>query len=191
MQFVHEYLLDLNITQAAYRAKIGSTLNTARVVGSELFHTRHVARAIDMALTEDASGPRAWLLNRLAEITNANVDDFFDWLDVTTDNITHGVITLKAGSKVPRELRRCIKGIEIKKGGQVKITLHDPVRAAEIMAQVRSIALTAQQHEHKHTVGLDQLLGSYSTPEPAQVAAPDPMKQIASAIDAEFEEGKR
>jgi hypothetical protein len=184
IQIIREYLVDLNRTQAMLRVRPELDYNTAGVRASELFGKVHIIEALDLALEANGAGPRQWLINKLAAIADSSIDHFFDWLP------HDGVITLKKGEDVPKAVRALIKEIRLKENGEVVLKLHDPLKAMELLAQVRGIALTAQQHDHKHTVGLDQLLGSYSPPEPAQVAAPDPMKQIASAIDAEFEAAK-
>lgn len=131
-KFVTEYLVDFNGSAAVRR--MGIAENWVREKAYELVHKPHVARAIDRAIIEDASGPRQWMLGRLRTLSDANVLDFFD-IDV------NGVWLLRPKKDLPIELQRCVKRIVRTKDGEIRLEVHDPLRAMEIFAKVANIAL--------------------------------------------------
>lgn len=78
-RFVDEYLLDLNATQAAIRA--GYSAKTAGAIGEENLKKPEIAAAVKTAV--DARAERTqidaeWLLVRLAEEAQADVNDLYD-----------------------------------------------------------------------------------------------------------------
>lgn len=78
-QFVHEYLIDLNATQAAIRA--GYSKRTAHAQGPRLLENVEVERAINTALAERAAETKidaAWVLKRLAAEAEADIADLYD-----------------------------------------------------------------------------------------------------------------
>ena len=78
-QFVAEYLIDLNATQAAIRA--GYSAKTAHVQGPRLLDVVAVAEAIDAAKSkrEEATQIDAnWVLQRLAVEAEADIADLYD-----------------------------------------------------------------------------------------------------------------
>jgi len=137
--FVREYLVDLNATGAYLRIGLGNPENraAASVGAHKLMHRPGVLRAIDEAMTNDGSGPRQWLITKLQAIANANIGDFFDW---TSDGPT-----LKPSDEIPRELTALVSEIVQKPDGSVRLKLHDPLRAVEILAKVGAIGLTRER----------------------------------------------
>jgi|GEM_PF-1377989 len=137
--FVREYLVDLNATAAYLRIGLGNPKNraAASVGAHKLMHRPHVLRAIDEAMTINGSGPRQWLITKLQAIANANIGDFFNW--------TNNGPTLKASHEIPRELTALVSEIVQKPDGSVRLKLHDPLRAVEILAKVGAIGLTRER----------------------------------------------
>lgn len=78
-QFVREYLIDLNATQAAIRA--GYSAKTAGAVGHELLKKPEIIEAIDAAKIERSTETKidaAWVLKRLADEATADIADLYD-----------------------------------------------------------------------------------------------------------------
>src|SRR5690606_6829667 len=78
-QFVREYLLDLNATQAAIRA--GYSEKSAPDIAAQLLGKTHIKAAILEARKERAEETginAAWLLKRLADEATADVSDLYD-----------------------------------------------------------------------------------------------------------------
>jgi phage terminase small subunit len=135
-QFVREYLVDLNATQAMVRC--GAKLESARSLGYDIVHRPQVSAAIDQALAENASGPRQWIIGKLANIARGNLEDLLNWDE-------DGRLTLKAGSTVPREIKALVRKIGYDKDGNLKLELHDPVRAMELLGKVSKIGLLTEK----------------------------------------------
>jgi phage terminase small subunit len=77
-QFVREYLVDLNATQAAIRA--GYSTRTAEKIGSENLQKPEVRAAIDAAKIERSTETKidaAWVLKRLAVEAEADIADIY------------------------------------------------------------------------------------------------------------------
>ena len=149
--FVEEYLKDLNATQAAIRA--GYAPKGAEVRGSELLSNRKVANAVDAAKrvrSERTGVDSDWLLNRLAEETQADIADLYfeegglkpvhQWPEIWRKGLVAGVdveqrYTYQDGEKVPD-------------GVITKIKLSDRVKRLELIG--RHIAVGAfKEHEIK------------------------------------------
>lgn len=78
-QFVREYLIDLNATQAAIRA--GYSEKTAEKIGSENLKKPEIKAALDKAMTERSEKTKIdaqWVLERLAEEATADIADLYD-----------------------------------------------------------------------------------------------------------------
>jgi phage terminase small subunit len=77
-QFVREYLIDLNATQAAIRA--GYSAKTANEQGARLLANVSVRAAIDAARSERSQETKidaAWVLKRLADEAVADINDLY------------------------------------------------------------------------------------------------------------------
>jgi phage terminase small subunit len=150
-KFVCEYLVDLNGTQAAVRAGI-STEASARQRAYEIVHRAHVAQAIDVAMGEQAAGPRQWLVRKLAAIADGNMGDFgLEWDD-------KGKVTMKASKDIPREVMALVKKFYRTSDGEVRFELHDPLRAIEMLGKVGAIALTREKLEIEGGLALDMII---------------------------------
>lgn len=78
-RFVHEYLIDLNATQAAIRA--GYSPKTAHVQGPRLLENAEVQDALDEAKAERSEKTKIdanWVLSRLAEEASADLGDIYN-----------------------------------------------------------------------------------------------------------------
>jgi phage terminase small subunit len=78
-QFVAEYLIDLNATQAAIRA--GYSVKTANRIGPELLTKPDVAAAVSAAQQERSVRTKIdadWVLTRLAEEAEADIADLYN-----------------------------------------------------------------------------------------------------------------
>lgn len=78
-RFCQEYIVDLNATQAAIRA--GYSKHTARSIGSENLTKPDILDEIDRLKAERAEKTgidAAWLLKRLADEAEADVNDLYD-----------------------------------------------------------------------------------------------------------------
>lgn len=78
-RFVEEYLVDLNATQAAARA--GYSEKTAKQQGGQLLARAEVAEAISAAQAERTKRTKIdadWVLQRLAEAVDADLNDIHD-----------------------------------------------------------------------------------------------------------------
>ena len=76
-RFVDEYLVDLNATAAAKRA--GYSPRSAHGVGYNLRHDPKVAQEIAKALDAMTGITRNHIVNELARIVNAKIDDVVTW----------------------------------------------------------------------------------------------------------------
>lgn len=150
--FVSEYLVDLNASAALRRMALpdiseGSIWETA----SQLKKRAHVARAIDAAMAQDASGPRQWIVSKLAAIANSDIKDLLEWDEA-------GKLTLKASKGLPPEISSLVRKVYRLKNGEMRFELHDPVKALEILAKVSSIGLVADRIDINATVTLEALV---------------------------------
>lgn len=150
-KFVCEYLVDLNGTQAAIRAGIASEAS-ARQRAYEIVHRSHVSQAIDVAMGEQAAGPRQWLVRKLANIADGNMGDFgLDWDE-------NGKVSMKASKDIPREVMALVKKFYRTADGEVRFELHDPLRAIEMLGKVGAIALTREKLEIEGGLTLDMII---------------------------------
>ncbi|MEW4462612.1 terminase small subunit [Roseibium algicola] len=78
-QFVHEYLIDLNATQAAIRC--GYSEKTAKTQASRLLANAEIAEAVDaakIARSDRTEIGADWVLERLAQEAEADLADIYD-----------------------------------------------------------------------------------------------------------------
>ena len=127
-RFVAEYLIDLNATQAAIRAKYSE--KGAEVRGSELLRNRKVADAIaegkkKIANKLEISAERVKL--ELARIAFTDMKDYVDFGPAG--------VTLKELSEMSGDQSRAIAQVEhsfnMEGGGTVKFKLHDKLSALD------------------------------------------------------------
>ena len=151
-RYVCEYLVDLNSVRAMQRAGlVGDTEGAARQRAYEMRHNIAVSRAIDAAMAQDASGPRQWIVSKLAAIAGSNIQDLLEWDEA-------GKLTLKASKDLPPEIASLVRKVYRLKNGEMRFELHDPVKALEILAKVSSIGLVADRIDINATVTLEALV---------------------------------
>lgn len=136
----HEYLVDLDKTGAAIRAKlIPEYVKKKRQseLAEEVFNQPHVQQYLDQCMKERTERTKITsdkVLNHIAAMA------FFDPIELYTE-----VGTLKPMSEIPPHIRRCVKKIKhqeryagrgedrIKIGRDVEIEICDPLAAAQTL----------------------------------------------------------
>lgn len=133
-RFVHEYLIDLNATQAAIRA--GYSPKTAHSQGPRLLENDEIQAALDEARQERSEKTKidaAWVLTRLAEEATADVGDLY-----------HADGHLKPIHEWPKIWRQgLVAGIDVEeisvegvKMGEIKkIRLSDRIKRLELIGK--------------------------------------------------------
>lgn len=148
--FVTEYLVDLNGTAAVLRIWPDLENSSARSKASDLRNRPHVARALDAAMLESVAGPRQWMVGKLAAIADGDLSEFI-MLD------EHGVVRLvKPWDKIPKDVKKLFKKMYNGKEG-IRIELHDPIKAMELLAKVIPGVVVDQIDIHA-TVTLEALV---------------------------------
>ena len=129
--FVQEYLVDLNGTQAAIRA--GYSPRTAAVQAAELLRKPNIQLAIQEAFAVRAqrvSISQDKVLQEIARVAFAHMGQFATW--------TKEGMTLVASEELtPDQIAAVVEVSESKtqQGTQVKVKLHDKLRALELAAR--------------------------------------------------------
>lgn len=167
--FVHEYLIDLNATQAAIRA--GYSEKTAKEIGCENLTKPNIAEAIAKAQAErnkELKVDAKYVLNRLLDI------DKLDVLDILDPN---GCI--KPVNEWPKSWRQNISSFEIagdeNQGQVVKLKFPDKVKNLELIGRHVEVGawVTNQTIDlnanHKHEVStLSDLIDELSNEQSSQ-----------------------
>jgi phage terminase small subunit len=141
--FVEEYLVDLNATQAAIRAKYSK--NSATEIGYENLRKPHIKEAIQEGfkrLRDTVRVNQDDVIGKFVQIAQANLDDYLEWDDVS--------IILNPSAELTREQKYClqeIQKIEGEKTSNVKIKLHDKVKALENLG--RHLGIFLRDNEQK------------------------------------------
>lgn len=132
-EFVREYLVDLNATQAAIRA--GYSRRTAVKIGSENLRKPDVAWAIEAAMAERAARTEITadrVLKELAKIGFSDIRNVVTWgeaiavKDIETGEVTiaNGV-ALVAADQLDESVAATIAEVSQTKDGTLKVKLHD------------------------------------------------------------------
>jgi phage terminase small subunit len=147
-RFVDEYLVDLNAAGAARRA--GYSPKTADRIGSKLLRNPRIATEVERAqaerrertkITQDA------VLDRLAEIAFAQIGDYVVFAGKT-------VMLQRSPALASTAAISSVAG----DGESVRIRLHDPLRALELLG--KHLGTFKERIEIDHTSeGLNRLLG--------------------------------
>ena len=137
-QFVKEYLIDLNATQAAIRA--GYAESGAAVEGCRLLTNPKVAEAIAALQAERSKRTEIdadWVLRRLAAIADADLSDLYDaegglkpakeWPEVWRKGLVAGVDVLEKFEVVDGERQRV--------GLVQKVKLADRLKGLELIGK--------------------------------------------------------
>lgn len=139
-RFAHEYVVDLNGTQAAIRAgysKRGADVTACRLLGDP--RISRIVADLKAAQLDAAGASSAWVLQRLFELAQVEVSDIFTDLG-----------SLRPMDKIPPAARRLIAGIEISRQpgtGNVitKIKLSDRIRILELLGKHIEVAAFSER----------------------------------------------
>lgn len=156
-QFVREYLVDLNATQAAIRS--GYSEDTANQQGSRLLANVGVGKAIADAMAERSVRTRVTadrVLTELARIGFSDIRSAVAWranLSETGDEDEDGVpktrafneVELIGSADIDHEAAAAIAEISQGKDGALKVKMHNKVAALQEMGRHLGIA---NKHEH-------------------------------------------
>lgn len=135
-QFVLEYLVDLNATQAAIRA--GYSTRNADKIASQLLGKTRVRREVDKAIAARAkrvgvSADR--VVRELARIAFCDPRNVFDW---GPDGVTP-----KSASELSDDDAACVAEAtetKTKDGGTIRIKLADKIAALNLLAKHTGVA---------------------------------------------------
>jgi phage terminase small subunit len=104
-RFVLEYIVDLNATQAALRAKYGKgNTKSARDYATQLRRKRNVAEAISALIAERYGATQARVLEELAKLA------FYDIGDAVT--VAGGAVVVRDFDELDPDVRAAIVGVE-------------------------------------------------------------------------------
>lgn len=156
--FVHEYLIDMNATQAAIRAGYSSKPESASAIGTENLSKPLIKAAIAKAMEsriEETQIDANWLLKRLAEEVEADVADLYgenggmkpvhQWPEIWRKGLV-------AGLDVHQEYSY-EDGQRIPDGLIMKLKLSDRVKRLEMIG--KHINVNAFQENINHTGKID------------------------------------
>jgi len=150
-RFVHEYLIDLNATQAAIRA--GYSKKTADVQGPRLLGNVGVAASIASAQTKRAEklGVDAdWLLKRLTDEAEADLADLYDDAGALK-HVRDWPIAWRKGLIAGVETQQEFETVagEKKPAGMVhKVKISDRARRLELIGKHIGVGAFIEKHEH-------------------------------------------
>lgn len=161
-QFVREYLIDLNATQAAIRA--GYSEDTAQPQSSRLLSNVMVSKAIADAMAERSVRTRVTadrVLTELARIGFSDIRSAVAWranTSETGEEDEDGVpktrafneVELIGSAEIDHETAAAISEISQGKDGALKVKMHNKVAALQEIG--RHLGL-AQRHEHSGPEG--------------------------------------
>lgn len=132
-RFCHEYMVDMNGTQAAIRAGYKET--SARVTGSELLALpaiREYINRLQVELSEKTGITAERVLNELAKIGFANVKDYLESGNSIAEISAMDPDKTAAVSMVKKTTTTTKDGLETE---TVQITMHSKVGALERLGQ--------------------------------------------------------
>lgn len=149
--FVNEYLIDLNATQAAKRA--GYSKKTAHRIGQENLHKPTIDVAISKAKKERSDITKidaAWLLKHLAQEVIADVNDLYD----ESNNI-------KPVKEWPLIWRQgLVAGIESGPLGITKIKIADRTKIKELLGKHVDIKAFADKLDVNVAITLEAIVST-------------------------------
>ena len=149
--FCHEYLIDLNATQAAIRA--GYSKKTAKEIGCENLTKPNILEFINKAKEERIEEVKIdanWLLKRLADEADADVADLYDdnnnllpvseWPEIWRKGLVAGVDVEEIFDGYGKD--------RVKIGETVKIKVSDRVRRLELIGKHVDVQAFPTKVEH-------------------------------------------
>lgn len=145
-RFVHEYLVDLNATQAAIRA--GYAPRTARIIAAENLSKPNIQEAIQTErarITERTDISIDRLVRALSAVVFSDIAVFYETRE-DEDGIHFEV---KALEDIPAELRGIIQGIRRTRAGD-EYVLPDKLKALELLG--KHLGLWEQRNDEQTTI---------------------------------------
>jgi len=142
--FVREYLIDLNITQAAIRA--GYSEKTAGRIGWVVFNKPAVQAAIKIEIGRmlERAEIKSWMvLRELGRIAFVNITEIATW--------DGRAISLKADYQLSDAAKAAVSEISEQKWG-VRLKMHDKVAALKILADYLQLSEGEQAEDGAQTV---------------------------------------
>ena len=132
--FVESYLVDLNPTQAAIRAKLGKTKKSSTEIASRMRKKPAVAAAISQLMGERTGVTGAGVVNEIARIAFSKMPDFA--------RVEKGTLVITDTSELTEDQQAAISEISetVGEGGRtVRVKLHDKLSALDKLAKVLSL----------------------------------------------------
>lgn len=149
-RFVEEYVIDLNGRQAAKRASLGKSVESATQIASRMRKKPHVAAAISALMAERSGVTGAAVVNELGAIAFSKITDY---LKVENGRLILAVSDL---NELPDEQKAAIAKLRerVNDDGSISIEveLHDKLVALDKLG--KSIGLFKERAEvaHRHEV---------------------------------------
>ena len=133
--FVESYIVDLNPTEAAVRAKLGKTRKSSTEIASRMRKKPAVAAAISQLMSERTGVTGAAVVNEIARIAFAKMPDFA--------RVENGALVITDTDQLTEDQCAAISEISetVGEGGArtVRVKLHDKLVALDKMAKVLSL----------------------------------------------------
>ena len=153
-RFVHEYLIDLNATQAAIRA--GYSPKTAHVQGPRLLENAEVRAFLDQAKDKRSQKTQidaAWVLERLAAEATADINDLYTEAGGLKP-ISEWPLIWRQGLVQSVEIEQ-VKGPDGSVAGEVaKIKISDRIKRLELIGKHVRVNAFQEVVQHKGLEGL-------------------------------------
>ena len=172
---VREYLVDLNATQAAIRARYSP--NSASEIGYENLRKPHIAAAIDSAFIELGGITRSRIVDELGAIAFADIGTIVTWEEEITDyepgtefgldgelmiagnqgitRVIRSKVNVLPSTTIDPKVRRLISEVAQTDKGSIKVKMHDKLSGAR---QARARA----RHVHGDVPGSQRWPTTYS-----------------------------
>jgi phage terminase small subunit len=128
MRFAHEYLIDLNATQAAIRAGYSPDPVSAAVEGSRQLRNAKVAKTIDELMQKNPGVTRQRIVDELAKIAFADPRAYVEW--------GTGTYVVKSSADLSDNDAAAISEVGIDASGALKIKLSDKQAALDKLMRV-------------------------------------------------------
>ena len=150
IKFCHEYMVDLNATQAAIRA--GYSEKTAKVIGSQNLTKVDIQKKISelqLKIQEKTDITAEMVVRELAKIGFANIDDFVTVVEHEMQVPVFGddpdeafepetsiqkIVDIKATSEISKDKISAIASIKQGREG-IEVKLHDKVKSLELLGR--------------------------------------------------------
>ena len=166
LQFVDEYLVDLNGTQAAIRAGYGA--KSAKVTASRTLTNANVVAELQKRMAERAKNLKVSqdrVIEELARVGFSNMRDFVEW--------GQKGVKLKECGDLDDDQARCVAEVSetiTEHGGHIRFKLHDKIAALDKLARHLGLYLNGKDERPKDYVPLEERLLLYAKEEEEQRA---------------------